>query len=94
MEPLLDADYTDDVFGPGSGMPDSPLQLPAIGSRVVVGVQRSDLVGTVHFVGPTLFAEGDWIGIELDPEKMMVQWAACGIFSVGPRMGSSLVPER
>lgn len=37
----------------------------AVGDRVAVG-GPSELVGVVGFLGPTQFAEGEWVGVELD----------------------------
>lgn len=38
-----------------------------VGSRALV--KDKNLEGTVRFVGPTLFAPGKWIGIDLDDAK-------------------------
>eukprot|EP00435_Cladocopium_sp_Y103_P009007 s1488_g2.t1 len=37
-----------------------------VGDRVTVG--QTELMGTVKFAGPTEFAAGDWLGIELDEQ--------------------------
>lgn len=37
-----------------------------VGDRVTVG--QTELMGTVKFLGPTEFAAGDWLGIELDEQ--------------------------
>lgn len=39
-----------------------------VGDRVWVKKDPSGRSGIVRFVGPTAFAEGTWVGIELDPE--------------------------
>uniref|UniRef100_A0A7S1T1D1 CAP-Gly domain-containing protein n=1 Tax=Tetraselmis chuii TaxID=63592 RepID=A0A7S1T1D1_9CHLO len=36
-----------------------------LGDQVIVGNRRR-LRGTIRYYGPTLFAEGDWVGMELD----------------------------
>lgn len=38
----------------------------AVGTRVTVNVQGEELQGTVLFSGQTSFADGDWLGLELD----------------------------
>merc|ERR1719356_1616368 len=37
----------------------------AIGDRVIVGAS-TELTGHVRFLGATEFAEGEWVGVELD----------------------------
>jgi len=45
--------------------------LPSVGDRVssLIAKEGPREVGTVRFVGTTEFAEGDWIGVELDEAK-------------------------
>ena len=37
-----------------------------IGDRVIVSSQTGTKTGTLRYVGPTDFAQGDWAGVELD----------------------------
>eukprot|EP00906_Rhabdomonas_costata_P009052 RCo012828 len=53
--------------------PDDALQAALLGNPVVVRLRRPSAepqTGTVRFVGPTRFAPGVWVGIELDRAEM------------------------
>jgi len=45
-------------------MADGDASLAVLGGRVCVGTKK--LGGTVRFVGPVAFAEGTWVGLEID----------------------------
>jgi DNA-binding beta-propeller fold protein YncE len=67
--------------GGGGGAAEGPSYAPAPGDTVLVLRQQ---VGVVRFVGPTLFAEGTWVGVELrraagrhDGEVLGVRYFSC-----------------
>ena len=37
-----------------------------VGDRVAANVREGNYRGTARFIGPTTFASGDWVGVELD----------------------------
>ena len=46
--------------------PDAPGSAPfRLGDQVLIG-NRRQLRGTIRYCGPTAFAGGDWVGMELD----------------------------
>ncbi|KAJ3085730.1 hypothetical protein HK100_008941, partial [Physocladia obscura] len=40
-----------------------------VGNRVCVVRDRINSEGTLHFIGTTAFADGEWIGVELDQSQ-------------------------
>ena len=55
-------------LGVGSDNSKSGQNIIRIGDRVVVGRARR-LDGVIKYYGPTAFAPGDWVGIELDSDE-------------------------
>lgn len=47
-------------------MPPTAISDLTLGMRIKARVADQDVLGTVRFLGPTDFAEGDWVGVELE----------------------------
>eukprot|EP00435_Cladocopium_sp_Y103_P049005 s1461_g14.t1 len=47
-------------------MPPTAISDLTLGMRIKARVAKQDMLGTVRFLGTTDFAEGDWVGVELE----------------------------
>lgn len=68
----------------------------AVGQRVRVVGSSPELLGTVRFVGATQFAEGMWIGVELDTPDGKNNGSVAGVdyFSCPDKHGSFRKPAQ
>jgi len=91
MVAVLADSPADAAFVPKPAVPASPSECAAEAIQLCVGnkVLWNGKPGTVRFVGPTKFAAGEWVGVELEQAAGMHDGTVMGkqYFTCGPRKG-------